>query len=135
MYLWPHPPIVELAANNMNWRSRKKVRGVIEWDLASPKLVCSEGGESRSSFLLCLVPETGQGDSGSVDRRPICIRAEQLIISSLPFLWRTQLFSWGSICYFNYYNPSKENLGPLRHPCLELLEKKQLEEPWLGIGG
>lgn len=67
----------------------------------------------------------------------IRIRAGQLIVSSLPFPWRRQLFSWGSIYYLNYYNPSKENPGPLRHPFLELLEKKQLEDHrWgLGMGG
>lgn len=44
------------------------------------------------------------------------------------------MFSWGSIYYLHHYNPSKESPGPLGHPFLEMLEKKQLEEPQLGVG-
>lgn len=44
------------------------------------------------------------------------------------------MFSWGSIYYFHHYNPSKESPGPLGHHFLEMLEKKQLEEPQLEVG-
>ena len=66
----------------------------------------------------------------------ICSRAGQLIISSLPFLWRRQMFSWGSIYYLHHYNPSKESPGPLGHPFLECCKRSNWKNhSWeLGMG-
>ena len=75
-----------------------------------------------------------QGDSGCVDRRPHPHQSWTADSFLLAISLEEAAVLLGSIYYLNYYNPSKENPGPLRHPFLELLEKKQLEEPQLGTG-
>ena len=100
MYLQPHPSVVELAANRMGWHpwigeaGRKSgcgYRGI--W--ASPKLGCFEGGKDRTDLpsVSCMSDRARETQAVLIGGL-IRIRAGQLIVSSLPFPWRRQLFSW-----------------------------------------